>query len=151
MNEPSYLDLLERRIELADALSDSLLAASSAVIAVDLNALESQIAEQRKICANIEDLDEQIERLQYQCAARLRMQGDGAEVPSAGTSSLKDAMLRLCQAQARVKELNSAHQALLTRSRRTITALLNSLHLFENGHGLYAAPPPLVSAFAKKV
>ena len=139
MSEPTYLELLERRIALADSLSASLLAASSAVVAVDLDAMEFRIAQQREICASIDAIDEQMERLQASCDEL------------SGSSPLKDSMLRLQQAQARVREANSAHQALLSSSRRTVTALLNSLRTFENSHGLYAAPGSRVTTSAEKV
>jgi hypothetical protein len=125
----TYIELLEQRIELFNSLSASLLAARSAMAAVDIDSLEARIAQQREICANIENLDEQLERLQYQCAAHLRMHG--GEDPLGNAEELEDVLHRLHSAQARVKELNTAHQAFLTRSRRTVTALLNSLHTFE--------------------
>jgi len=133
----TYLDLLEQRIELFNTLSASLLAARSAMVAVDIDGLESRIAQQREICSNIEKLDEQIERIQYQCAAHLRMHGGTATLANA--AELEDVLHRLHQAQARVKELNTAHQALLKRSRRTVTALLNSLHSFEGTYKDVAA------------
>lgn len=140
----TYLELLEQRIALFDSLSASLLAARSAMVSVDIDGLESRIAQQREICANIEKLDEQIERLQYQCAAHLRMHG-GVE-PLANTAELEDVLHRLHQAQARVKELNAAHHALLKRSRRTVTALLNSLHTFEGTYKRTAVQQAALSA-----
>jgi hypothetical protein len=146
----TYLELLEQRIELFNSLSASLLAARSAMVAVDIDGLESRIAQQREICGNIEKLDEQIERLQYQCAAHLRMHG-GVE-PLANTAELEEVLHRLHQAQARVKELNAAHQALLKRSRRTVTALLNSLHTFEGTYRKTAVQQTAISAdLPKKV
>lgn len=126
---PSYLELLEQRIALFNSLSASLVAASTAMVAVDIDGLESRIAEQREVCSEIQKLDEQIERLQYQCAAHLRMHGGADSL--ANNAELEDVLLRLHQAQANVKSLNLAHQALLNRSRRTVSALLNSLHSFE--------------------
>jgi hypothetical protein len=140
----TYLELLEQRIALFNSLSASLLAARSAMVAVDIDGLESRIAQQREICGNIEKLDEQIERLQYQCAAHLRMHG-GVE-PLASTAQLEEVLHRLHQAQARVKELNTAHQALLKRSRRTVTALLNSLHTFEGTYRKSAVQQTATSA-----
>jgi FlgN protein len=134
----TYLELLEQRIELFNSLSASLLAARSAMVAVDIDGLELRIAQQREICGNIEKLDEQIERIQYQCAAHLRMHA--GEETLANTTELEDALHRLHQAQARVKELNASHQTLLKRSRRTVTALLNSLHTFEGTYQKDAIP-----------
>jgi uncharacterized membrane protein YccC len=133
----TYIELLEQRINLFNSLSASLLAARSAMVSVDIEGLESRISQQREICTNIQKLDDQIERLQYQCAAHLRLHG-GVE-PLADTSELEEVLYRLHQAQAQVKELNAAHQALLKRSRRTVTALLNSLHTFEGTYKEAAA------------
>ena len=125
----SYLELLEKRIELLNSLSTTLVAARSAMVTFDIDGLESRVAQQQKLCAEVQKLDDQMERLQYQCAAHLRMHG--GEESLANTAELEEAMLRLHQAQANVKQLNSAHEALLNRSRRTVIALLNSLHTFE--------------------
>jgi FlgN protein len=128
----TYIELLEQRIELFNSLSASLLAARSAMAAVDIDSLEARIAQQREICANIENLDEQLERLQYQCAAHLRMHSGADPLDSA--EQLEDVLHRLHLAQARVKELNTAHEAFLTRSRRTVKALLNSLQMSEGNY-----------------
>lgn len=135
--ETSYLELLEQRVALFDSLSANLLAAKQAMVAVDIDGLESRIAQQQEICANIQKLDGEIERLQYQCAAHLRMHG-GVE-PLSNTAELEEVLQRLHQAQARVKELNAAHQAMVKRSSRTVTALLNSLHTFEGTYKKGAA------------
>lgn len=128
----TYLEMLEQRIDLLNSLSATLLAARAAMAAFDIDGLESRIARQQMLCGEIQQLDEQTERLQYQCAAHLRMHG--SEETVAGTPELEAALLRLHQAQASVKQLNSAHQALVKRSRRTVTALLNSLHTFEGNY-----------------
>jgi len=148
--EASYLELLEQRIALFDLLSASLLAARQAMVAVDIDGLESRITQQQEIYADIQKLDGEIERLQYQCAAHLRMHG-GVE-PLSHTAELEEVLHRLHQAQARVKELNAAHQAMVKRSSRTVTALLNSLNTFE---GLYrkgaAAQLNLPKQFSEEV
>jgi hypothetical protein len=140
----TYLELLEQRIELLNTLSASLVAARSAMVAVDIDGLESRIAQQREICVDIQRLDDQMERLQYQCAAHLRMHG--GEESLANSAELEDVLLRLHQAQANVKQLNTAHQALLNRSRRTVTALLNSLHTFEGTYKKTALQQTAVAA-----
>ena len=142
--QTTYLELLEQRIELLNSLSASLLAARSAMVAVDIDGLESRIAQQQEICGNIQKLDEQMERLQYQCAAHLRMHGGEASL--ANTAELEEVLLRLHQAQANVKQLNTAHQVFLNRSRRTVTALLNSLHTFEGTYRKTALQQTTVTA-----
>jgi len=128
----TYLELLERRIELFNSLSATLLAARSAVAAFDIGGLESRIAQQQVLCAAIQKLMEQTERLQSQCTAHLRLHGGGETI--ANSPELEATLQRLHQAQEAVKQLNDAHQALMKRSRRTVTALLNSLHTFEGNY-----------------
>jgi len=128
----TYLELLEQRIELLNSLSATLLAARTAMTAFDVDSLEARIAEQQGLCGEIQKLDDRMERLQYQCAAHLRLHG-GQET-LANTPELEETVHRLHQAQATVKQLNTAHQVLLQRSRRTVTALLNSLHSFEGNY-----------------
>jgi FlgN protein len=124
-----YLELLELRITLLDSLSKTLLAARTAIVAFDIDALESQVAEQQQLCREIQALDEQVERLEYQCAAHLRLRGGQATDDT--NSELDDAIQRLHRAQANVKRLNDLHQTVLRRSQRTILALLYSLRTFE--------------------
>jgi len=134
MTKPNstYLELLEQRIELLNSLSATLLAAQSAMAAFDVGGLESRIVEQQGLCNEIQKLDEQTERLQYQCAAHLRLRG--SEETLANSPKLEETLVRLHQAQAAVKQLNTAHQALVRRSRRTVSALLNSLHSVEGDY-----------------
>ncbi|HTP69351.1 MAG TPA: flagellar export chaperone FlgN [Dongiaceae bacterium] len=129
---PTYLELLEQRIELLNSLSATLLAARAAMTAFDVGSLEARINEQQELCGEIQKLDEQRERLQYQCAAHLRMHGGDRSLPN--SPELEETMHRLYQAQTTVKQLNAAHQVLLQRSRRTVTALLNSIHTFEGSY-----------------
>src|ERR1700690_1664476 len=134
MNNEStrYLELLEQRITLLHSLSGALLEAGASMVAFDIDGLESRIAHQRQLCGAIGSLDDEMERLQYQCAAHLRLNGvvGGEE----GAMDLQDALLRLHQAQSAVKKLNTAHQALVHRSKRTVTALLNSLQTFQGSY-----------------
>jgi len=127
-----YLELLELRITLLNSLSTTLTAARAAIVAFDIDALESQIADQQQLCREIRALDEQVERLEYQCAAHLRLRGGQTTADS--DAALEDALQRLHQAQANVKRLNDVHQNVLWRSQRTILALLHSLRTFEGSY-----------------
>ena len=129
-NETSrYLELLELRITLLDSLCKTLTAARAAIVSFDIDALELQIAQQQQLCTEIQALDEQVERLQYQCAAHLRLRPGQSSDDS--NAQLQDAVDRLHQAQANVKRLNDVHQAVVRRSQRTTLALLHSLRTFE--------------------
>jgi hypothetical protein len=132
----TFLDLIEQRTELMRSLSASLLGAGSAIVAFDIDALESRVAQQQQLCAEIQKLDAQREHLQSQCAARPHSLG--ASESFGNTVELRGAKARLHQAHANVKQLNSVHEALLKRSRRTVTALLNSLYSFEGSYRVTA-------------
>ena len=127
-----YLELLEKRISKLNSLSTALLSARSAMVSFDIDGLESRIKDQENLCEGIRSLDVDIENIQYQCAAHLRLRD--VLPPSESDADLSDALARLHQAQASVKELNDAHQAILRRSRVTVTALLNSIRTFEGDY-----------------
>jgi len=128
----TYLELLEKRIELLDSLASALLASRSAMAAFDVNSLEARIAQQQALCAEIQFLDEQIEHLPDPRAAHLRP--NGPEQSGASSPKLAVILRRLHQAHEAVKQLNSAHRALVARSRCTVNALLNSLQAFEGNY-----------------
>lgn len=127
-----YLELLERRLALLDSLAAALTAARTDIVSLDISGLEGRIAQQQTLCEQIHSLDASLERVQRQCAAHLGT----APVPSAtadantGSALRREILDRLNTAQANVKRLNREHQALLRRSRRTVSALLNSYHSF---------------------
>lgn len=128
-----YLDLLERRLTLLGSLAGALTAASTHIVSLDINGLEARIAEQEKLCAEIRALDTHLDRVQRQCATHA--------VPPAPDASPADALrcrevlTRLTVAQTNVQLLNHRHRALLRRSRRTVSALLNSYHSFAMTYG----------------
>jgi hypothetical protein len=127
-----YLELLDRRILLLGSLSDALLAARADVVSLDLDGLESRIADQQHLCDEIRSLDADIDHVQHQCAAHLGVGLDKSapDTPNHDNRGLPETLDRLQKAQLRVQQLNDAHQILLRRSRRTVGALLNSYHSF---------------------
>jgi uncharacterized coiled-coil protein SlyX len=140
-----YLDLLERRLALLGSLASALAAARTDVVALDITGLESRIADQEKLCAEIRSLDAHLDRVQQQCATHAV-----APAPASDSNSLRcrETLARLAQAQATVKRLNDEHRALLRRSRRTVNALLNSYHSFAMTYANPANPHPSRSAAA---
>ena len=130
-----YLDLLEQRILLLRSLSDALVAARTDIVSFDLDGLEARITDQGRLCGQIHSLDAHIDRLQLQCSIGLAASPEyrALQMPTPPMSDdrrLQETLGRLHETQARVKQLNDAHQVLLRRSRRTIGALLNSYHSF---------------------
>jgi hypothetical protein len=127
-----YLELLEQRIVLLGSLSQAFLAARTDVVAFDLDGLETRIADQERLCVEIRSLDTSVDRLRLQCAAQLGASPDrpATETPNRDNRRLRETLDRLHTAQVRVKQQNDAHQILLRRSRRTVSALLNSYHSF---------------------
>jgi FlgN protein len=137
-----YLVLLERRITLLGSLASSLAAARTGIVALDIDGLEQRIHEQEKLCVNIQTLDAQIDRLQRGCAAQMGLTTASTAVAPAvdGSMRLRETLARLSQVQSVVKKLNTEHQLLLRRSRRTVCALLNSYHSFALTYGEPGAP-----------
>ena len=127
-----YLELLELWITLLDSLSETLMAARAAIVAFDIESLESHVAEQQQLCREMQALHEEVARLEYQCAAHLRLRG--GQDSASRDAQLEDALQRLQQAQANVKRLNEVHQNVLCRSQRTIVALLHSLRTFDGSY-----------------
>jgi hypothetical protein len=127
-----YLGLLERRIELLGALAEALKASTADVVSLDIDSLESRIILQQQLCVEIHALGPQLDRVQRQCATYLQASGAGRKdaAGSGEDARISESIQRLRDVQASVKTLNSTHQALLRRSRRTVGALLNSYHTF---------------------
>jgi peptidoglycan hydrolase CwlO-like protein len=125
-----YLNFLEQRIALLGSLSDALVAARAAIVSFDVDDLEARIADQNLLCGKIRSLDQHIE--QFECAtfSSENAYGSVTQTHNEDDPALLAALDRLKQAQARVKQLNDAHQVLLRRSRRTVSALLTSYHSF---------------------
>ena len=127
-----YLELLEERLALLGSLAAALTAARTDIVSLDINGLEARISEQERLCMEIRSLDTQLDRVQRQCVTHI----GAASRPAAGQASDADStrrretLDRLTRVQASVKQLNDEHQALLRRSRRTVSALLNSYHSF---------------------
>jgi hypothetical protein len=124
-----YLDLLEQRLTLLGSLADALTAAGAHITSLDIDALESRVTEQAKLCMQIHALDVQLK------GARQLSGAQGASALSKNPNEpdairCRETVQRLSQAQNRVKQLNDAQRALLRRSRRTVSALLNSYHSF---------------------
>jgi FlgN protein len=129
-----FLDLLEQRISLLGLLTEALNAARADVVQFDINGLEGRIRDQERLCIEIHSIDSRINVVQRQCATQLcaHAGGDanGVATPDADSVRLRETMDRLNKVQMNVKQLNEQHRALLRRSRRTVSALLNSLQSF---------------------
>ena len=131
-----YLDLLEQRIAVLGSLAEALTAARQDMVCLDVNGLEARIAQQQDLCWQVCALDIQLDELQTQCANRLAASG----TPTCGDNQELGRLLAQTRglmktAQGRLKALNTSHQALLHRCRRTTRALLNSYATFADTYG----------------
>lgn len=99
------------------------------MISLDLDGIHQRVAEQEKICGQIRTVDGEIDLLQKRWSAGEREQA----LPAA-----KDLLDRISSAQTEVRRLNSAHAALLRRSRRTLRAMMNFVNFYG---GTYSANP----------
>ena len=127
-----FLELLEERLSLLNSLASALTSARTDIVSLDINGLEARIAQQDNLCAQIRNLDLQLDRVQSQCNTHLAAPASHLLNPSINPDSIRcrETIHRLARVQATVMQLNDEHQALLRRSRRTVSALLNSYHSF---------------------
>jgi hypothetical protein len=133
-----YWGLLERRLALLAALSQTLADSRADFISLDLEGIRGRIAEQQRFCGQIRALDQDITAAQVRCArlAGVPCVSDAIRWPDA--AALEPALAaRLQAAQSQLQQLNNAHQALLRRSQRTVQVLVN---LFQSHAPTYAAP-----------
>jgi flagellar FlgN protein len=145
-----YLKLLEKRLELLGSLAKALTASRNDFVSMDLGAIERGIQEQEQFCAQIRSLDAEITRVQLGCAERTSQRPctDAISWPGSPDSyasrdeQIRVTMGRVAAAQAELKRLNDAHQAMLRRSRRTVQVLLN---LFNSYAPTYSAPASAAS------
>lgn len=118
------VELLDQRLAAMNEVAESLASAGAAIAACDIDALETRIKEQEKLCQRIRDLDGHLEGLRVrQCSRDANTSADGLGVNAADQQQLKQAMIRLQEVHQRVKRLNANHAELLRRSRRTVNAL----------------------------
>jgi hypothetical protein len=140
-----YWGLLERRLALLAALSQTLADSRADFISLDLEGIRGRIAEQQRFCGQIRALDQDITAAQVRCA---RLAGvpcvsdairwpDAAALEPALAARLQETLRRVAAAQSQLQQLNNAHQALLRRSQRTVQVLVN---LFQSHAPTYAAP-----------
>jgi FlgN protein len=127
-----YLELLEQRIVLLGSLASSLVSARVGIVSLDIDGLEQRIREQERLCVDIRSLDAEIDAIQKKCANHLGLTATTSmgQTTRPDAVRLQETLARLNQAQLSLKKLNSAHQILLRRSRRTVGSLLNSYHSF---------------------
>jgi hypothetical protein len=141
-----YLELLEERLALLGSLASALTAARLDIVSLDIDGLEARISEQDRLCAEIRSLDLQLDRVQLQCRTHLGVASPqrNSVSPDPAAARQRETLDRLIRVQASVKRLNNEHQALLRRSRRTVSALLNSYHSFAITYSNPAADPVIV-------
>ncbi|MGA2509768.1 MAG: flagellar export chaperone FlgN [Candidatus Acidiferrales bacterium] len=151
-----YLKLLERRLDLLGALSDTLAKSRTDFVSMDLGAMERRIAEQEQFCKQIRSLDADITNAQVRCAqsAGLRPCTDAISWPPAtGGDVRQDEQIqitlgRIAAAQVELKRINDSHQAMLRRSKRTVQVLLN---LFNSFAPTYSAPGAVGTTYEERV
>jgi hypothetical protein len=119
-------DLLGERLRLLDSLAVELRACSTAMVALDLDGIHHRVAQQEQVCQQIRLVDREIETLQLRWSAAERRES----LPAA-----KDLLTRISSAQTEVRRLNSAHAALLRRSRRTLRAMINFVNFYGGSYG----------------
>ena len=129
-------ELLGERLRLLDSLAVELRGCSNAMVALDLDGIHQRVAQQEQICQQIRSVDREIDVLQQRWSADER---------SEALPAVKDLLGRISTAQTEVRRLNSAHAALLRRSRRTLRAMMNFVNFYGGRYEAnrkVVAPPP---------
>jgi hypothetical protein len=129
--------LLGERLKLLDSLAVELRACSNAMVALDLEGIHRRVSQQEQVCQQIRSVDREIDVLQQRWTAQER---------SDALPAVKDLLGRISTAQTEVRRLNSAHAALLRRSRRTLRAMMNFVNFYGgryevNRQGTVTPPP----------
>jgi len=114
-NQPIF-GLLEKRLQLLESLTTEQRACSDAAVRLDLDGMERRVARQGEICIEIRALDAEIDGLRKRWSAAEKKQ----VFPAA-----QELLAKIRLAQSEVRRLNSAHAALLRRSRYTLRAMIN--------------------------
>lgn len=120
-DDTTISDLLGERLRLLDSLAVELRACSEAMVSLDLDGMHRRVARQEQVCQQIRSVDREIDFLQKQWSAEER---------SELLPAVKDILGRISTAQSEVRRLNSAHAALLRRSRRTLRAMINFVNFY---------------------
>jgi len=135
-----YLEFLEQRTALLQSLSGALQAARAAVVSCDIAGFEARIAQQETLCQEIIKLDPGMLLVRQKCAVEMSL--PGPRESREWDEKLRSALERSRVAGESVKRENECHQAVVRRSKRTVTALLNSFQTFEGNyeHLVHASP-----------
>jgi len=110
---------------------------------MDLDGMHRRIAEQERLCRQIQSLHPAIDLLQQTCANHLGLSRKGiASSQEAGATEarLRVVMNELREAQAEVGRLNQIHAAYLRRSNRTIQVLMNFVGNYSLTYGCAVEP-----------
>jgi len=123
----AYREFVERQIQLVDTLSDALRTGQAAIVAFRIADLEESLALQQRLCVEL-------------AASADQLHHAGPLAPITGTPSRASQDLQACwqDARRRLAKLNQEYQALLLRSRRTVTAVLNGFRSFEGNYAVEA-------------
>jgi hypothetical protein len=115
----TYEEVFERKLALVRRLCNALSAAKAAIVSCKIEELEREIAEQFRLCGELQALDSNFFRLPVSDIQGDATQGRGREL-----------LEQLQFATTEVKRLKGEQQALVNRSRRTVNALQNALRSF---------------------
>jgi hypothetical protein len=151
-----YLNLLERRLGLLRALTDSLSASRKDFIAMDLAAIERRNAEHEQLCARVRTVDAELSTLQAHLAQKAGVKLLGGVISWLGSADgdkkqderIYAALEAISSAQNELKTVNNAHKAMLSGSSRMTQLLQNFYTSFVP---TYSLPRHLATTFEERV
>ncbi|HYH00177.1 MAG TPA: hypothetical protein VD837_13670 [Terriglobales bacterium] len=113
----TYVDLLERQLELSRLLMVELCDSKTAIATLDLRAIEQQTLRQESICCELAFVREEIARVE---SPDLRLAIDATTCEK--LASLRQ---RIAEAEQELTRANRVQEALVRRSRRSINVMVN--------------------------
>jgi hypothetical protein len=143
-----YLELVERRVSLLRALVRAETEWRRAFIGLDMQNAERCAADEEQLCANIRTIDSDIATLQANQSKRSGAGSNASEfswpktpdVDSRVHQSIRAALGQMMELHLDLKRANETRQAILRRSRYTVSALRNLFNSYASTYGAPVAP-----------
>ena len=145
----TYLELLERHLDLLRLLAREFVDARREFMVLDVDGIYHRIAEQEELCRQIQRLQPAIRGLQQKCAVELKLEVAAVALKAEareGAGRVARVLLEIQNAQAELRRLSQIHAAYLRRSRRTVHVLLNFIGSYALTYTRPAQPTPAEAA-----
>jgi flagellar FlgN protein len=128
---PSF-ERLQRRLVLMQELANSLQQVQSAVVGLDLSAINDHTLHQRELCDALRQIESEAPGMQSSSGGTLRKRNHWAQLPQGAVAAevrerWQTLSEELIQLELRVSQLNRVYGALLRRAQRTLQIFMRVL------------------------